>query len=382
MKIGIITIHKSPNYGGSLQSYALCNYLSSLAFECEVIDLYRPAIQGYKPSPSYPELIPQRLRKNSFAGRLKKYVNDFRDRHFEKVFNSQLHQKSERFTDFWNKTKFSCPYHSIDELYDNPPIYDIYLTGSDQVWNPTIGFNIEPYFLTFAPQNSQRVSYASSIGLSSIPTHLYEFYRQWLKQYGAIGVRENQAKEIITKLLPEKKVEVVCDPTLLISSEEWLSMAQKPTLSEYILCFTLSYKPELYKYAYGIAQSRKKKLVIFSHGYQDEQIKYATKVYDAGPCEWIGWIKYSDMVITDSFHCTIFSMHCRKHFLTYIAPTNKRGSRIVNLLGIVDLSSHIIRDLHVANSSEPCDYNEVWNKLNTVINHSKQYLIKSLSQHE
>lgn len=379
MKIGIITIHKSPNYGGSLQTYALFKYISSLGYDCEVIDLYRPSICGYKNSIAYPRLLELKKTKASILTKIRTFIENHKTRTFKNKYSSQLIYKDTRFEDFWNLVKYSRPFFSIDELYLDPPSYDVYITGSDQIWNPTMRYSIEPYFLTFVSGNKKKVSYASSIGLSVIPHHLEEKFKKWLEPYDAIGVREKQAKNIINHLLPNKDVEVVCDPTLLLSTNEWESMTIKTPIDNYVLCFTLSFNNDLYNYAHIIAKERGKTLVVFSHGYKEENLKTAYKVYNAGPCEWMGWIKYSDVVITDSFHATLFSLHFRKPFLTYIAPTNKRGSRITEMLCRIGLSDHLVYNLAERRFPDVENYDDVWNALDVFIESSKKYVKKILS---
>lgn len=379
-KVGIITIHKSPNYGGTLQAYALYKFICDFGHECEIIDLYRPVIPGYVYSPKYPSLVESKYKSEQgmkhFLGTC---VDRFKSDRYKRRYSEELALKQRRYDSFNLQVNYSNAYSSIEELYNQPPLYDIYVTGSDQVWNPTIGYNIEPYFLTFAPKYGKRISYGASIGLPCIPSNLCESYKSWISQYDAVAVREEEAKSIIAEFLPHKDVEVVCDPTFLISSEEWIRMSETPDYNDYILCFTLHCNPELYKYSKKIADEKGKRLVIFSHGYADEQYNFANRVYDAGPKEWIGWINKADIVITDSFHATIFSMHCRKPFLTYIAPTNQRGSRIENLLLKAGLNNHIVRDLSRSYSMDIENYDLVWSNLNDFIDDSKQYLIRALS---
>ncbi len=114
-----------------------------------------------------------------------------------------------KFDDFNKAIKLSTPYYSIDSLYDNPPLYDVYISGSDQLWNPEQPFPIEPYFLTFVQNsNAKKISYASSIGISSLePLQVRDFTR-WLSSYDAISVREPEAARILQPHL-KQKIEIV-----------------------------------------------------------------------------------------------------------------------------------------------------------------------------
>ena len=67
-------------------------------------------------------------------------------------------------------------------------------------------------------------------------------------------------------------------------------------------------------------------------------------VRDAGPKEFLGYIAHADMVITNSYHATVFSIILEaKSFCTYIAGYNQRGSRITDLLETFGLQRHLLR---------------------------------------
>ena len=155
MRIGIITIHRSPSYGGSLQTFALYRYLADKGHDTEIIDLLRPTHKGYRDSWRHFH------SRSSFLSKLLAVIkalihisiNDFDKQRYTK-----------KFEDFNSSLKLSKTYCSVDDLYDNPPVYDIYITGSDQVWNPTQPYIIEPYFLTFVKKGTGiKVSYAASV---------------------------------------------------------------------------------------------------------------------------------------------------------------------------------------------------------------------------
>ena len=125
-RVGIITIHNSPNYGASLQSYALYKYIEQSGYDCEVIDLHRPSCKDYVPSKNY---VPYR---KSILRRLKVVIRRIIGRK-NKFYSEEAKVKFDAFN---AQIKMSRPYYGVDELYANPPRYDLYITGSDQVWNP------------------------------------------------------------------------------------------------------------------------------------------------------------------------------------------------------------------------------------------------------
>lgn len=100
-----------------------------------------------------------------------------------------------KFQDFNSQIRLSKPYRGIDELYRNPPEYDVYITGSDQVWNPTQNYCLEPYFLTFVKnKNARKISYASSIGIDQLLPKEKKDFKRWLSSYNSISVREKPHK--------------------------------------------------------------------------------------------------------------------------------------------------------------------------------------------
>lgn len=332
-KIGIITIHNSPNYGACLQSFALYRYIEQLGYECELIDLHRPHEKDYKKSKKYVEYRESAILKiKSIIKKVLRWEN--------KYYSPDAKVKFDLFN---KRIKLSSPYYSIDDLYANPPQYDTYITGSDQLWNPAQPFCLEPYFLTFAPSCAKKISYAASIGITELTEREKCDFKKWLSEYNAISVREKQAK-ILLESFVNKKIEQVSDPTMLLDIEYWHSIAICPTgLAPYILLFTLSYQSDIMDYASRLSRESGLQLICLGQFQPDVNDGSYIAVKDAGPLEFIGYIACADMVITDSFHGTVFSMimGC-KNFFTYIRPGNRRSSRITDLLETFHLQDHLL----------------------------------------
>jgi hypothetical protein len=152
-KIGIITIENCANFGACYQSLALYLYIYRRTGDCTLIDMALPTALGYKKSKKFK---PLRLSELNIKGKIVNFIINLFGTHndhlqFEKQenyidfqkFNSQIYNKTQRYF---------CP----DDLYQCPPRFDIYITGSDQVWNPELGLCNEPYFLTFAESSSTK----------------------------------------------------------------------------------------------------------------------------------------------------------------------------------------------------------------------------------
>lgn len=343
-KIGIITIHNSPNYGASLQAFALYEYIRQQGAEVEIIDLHRPnAHADYEQSKKY---LPYRLQKKSSVNQLiitvKKLLYTIAYGK-KKAFTMGYYDDAlTKFEVFNSVIRMSKPYKSVDAIYADPPVYDVYITGSDQLWNPTQRFCLEPFFLTFVPNNAVKISYASSIGISSLTNIEKNDFKKWLSSYNAISVREKQAQKMLNELLMGKNVFQVSDPTFLLDRDFWKNLAIVPDNREpYILFFPLMHDVYFLEFAIRVAHESGKKLLVVDQKKHMEGSYVLIK--DAGPREWLGLIANADLVLSDSFHGTVFSILLSSHnFYSYIAPTNKRGARITDLLETFGLSDHLL----------------------------------------
>lgn len=341
-KIGIITIHNSPNYGACLQSYALYHYIEQQGDDVEIIDLHRPAAyEDYVPSKKYTCARPVKRGCLSKIKGIVKMALGIKTK-AKSLYSPTAIQK---FDNFNSVIKLSQAYRCIDELYANPPKYDLYISGSDQLWNPTQIYCLEPYFLTFVPKNiGKKISFATSIGITDLRENEKADFKKWLSSYDDISVREFQAQELLQGLLPEKNVHQVADPTFLLEPNEWKVMAVKPQQRKYILMFTLQHRPEVLEYCLQLSKQSGLPLVALGQMQPNVMDGSYTAVKDAGPKEFLGYIGNAEMVITDSFHCTVFSLIMgAKNFYTYIAPDNHRGSRIIDLLGTYGLKDHLLK---------------------------------------
>lgn len=382
MRIGIITIHKSPSYGACLQSYALFQYLKECGYDVEIIDLHRPYQEEYVPSKKY---VPYPQQEKTCLKKIKECVKNIIKGESKVKKTCYLSKESkEKFKEFNDRIKYSRPYYSIDDLYSNPPVYDVYLTGSDQVWNPTQPYCIEPYFLTFAPNGKKRLSYAASLGQYSIPDRYKFEYTKWLKLYDAISVRESQTASYLSELTG-LQINTVVDPTFLLGKQKWEKIAVKPVIKEpYILYFALSPNIDLLNYAIKISKESGIRLINFRSLVPEyyEGAPYTT-VTDAGPCEFLGYMGCAEMVITNSFHGSAISLLMgAKNLFTYIPPTNTRGVRIEELFRIVGYEDHILYGDLTLSYKELCAKRIDHEKVNLQISRAKEksceFLLKNL----
>lgn len=341
-KIGIITIHNSPNYGACLQSYALWKYIHKQGCDVEIIDLLRPTHDRYKASRNFKECRPP---KRNILIKIKSYIRALFDKAGKVCPLSEMAQK--KFDRFNSNICLSRTYMSIEGLYKNPPVYDLYITGSDQVWNPSQVYCIEPYFLSFVPKGKIKISYASSIGITKLTEEEAKMFKERLSSYTAVSVREKSAK-ILLEQITGLPIEQVADPTFLLSHDTWQNLSESSVYSfeGYILLFTLSYNVELFEYVSTLsAQSGKQFIYLCGniHSVPEQAKDRCRLISDAGPCDFLRLIEKATLVITDSFHCTVFSIILRtKNFYTFIPKGNNRGIRIIDLLSRFSLQTHLL----------------------------------------
>lgn len=346
--IGIITIQNSQNnYGGALQCFALYQFLHQQGYSVEVIDLHRPNNADYIDSIRF-----RRMRSHiGIMGLVKGWIKELFG--IKKLHNPNFSpnwnlKAGERFMEFNSKIKMSSPYSYIPDLYKNPPQYDIYITGSDQLWNPDQPYCLEPYFLTFVKnKKALKISYGTSIGILDLHECEKKLFRKWLFSYDSISVREKQACTLL-ETITQRNIYQVPDPTFLLDPEEWLKMSIAPKGNQnYILIFYLGQNKDIIQTGIRIAKEMGLKLKIIEQNYQYPIDSTIEVIADAGPLEFIGLIKHAKLILTNSFHCTVFSLITGvQNFYTYIAPDNNRGSRIVDLLETYHLSDHIISSMN------------------------------------
>lgn len=364
-KVGIITVHRIPNVGSLLQAYALQETIKGHGYNCEIIDY------------NYPTPFHKKTTiKRKIALMLYKPV--------KRVLGGGAFELSEqRFNDFLhNKLNLSSKlYNSIDELYDNPPDYDLYCAGSDQIWNPNYKRGDPVFFCDFAAPEKPIVSYSSSFGVSTIPEQYEIEYKKYLTRFLAISVREQSGIDIVRRLAG-KDAKLVVDPTLLLRAEQWLEIAPKHNFPDpYILCYGWPY-PNVYleQMAMHIQKKTGFRIVyLFGRPWHrfNKKIKH---IFDVGPLEFLNWINNAKLVLTISFHGTIFSANFRTPFYS-IYPNEEKGTRQLNILDCLDLCSRAIKYGSEFPSTDflEVDFDNAHSKLNKMRKDSCDYIKRMLS---
>lgn len=355
MKVGILTFHWATNYGAVLQAYALQTYLSQHGYDAQIIDY-----------------LPFTLKKN--------LVNCiFIKRPWRIPRNILDYLKELRFREFRKKHfRLSRKYQSFEDLIMNPPLYDIYVCGSDQIWNPGFALRGEKkttlsYFLEFCPNNVKRIAYAVSFGCIQYPKILIDLVSPILSKFKAVSVRENSGCQIVHKMGIDN-VELLPDPTLLLRAKDYESLA-----------FTSRKMQNKYIFFYALHDSQKTIKEIKNHF-----LRLHHKIIDAGSLTnsiigvetWLAFIESSSFVITNSYHGLIFSIIFRKPFIVVPAEGTyeEMNDRIFTLLRILGLEDRIAdySDENKINSIlvQSINWEMVENKVNSLRNDAHLFFEK------
>lgn len=329
--VGLVTCYVD-NFGACLQAYALQKTIIKLGNTCEIVR-YTPVkeLSNYNLS----------IKALKYVWRRYKSITN-------KVYDYELGRKA-KFKDFRKKRLVfgSTRYPDIDSVYANVPQYDAYIVGSDQLWNPMIHneTNNKVYFLDFAPRGKKRIAYAPSIGLSVLPDRFKPEMADMLAAFDALSTREQAGADIVAELT-DRPCRVVLDPTLLLTDDEWGSIAVTPRISEpYIFCYLFGQPDYIGKFVEYVAEKIQYKVVVIPFVEREYNSPYL-KVKKAGPLEFIGLIKNAALVITDSFHATAFSINFNTPFYSLLRNTdsdeNNMNSRIFNILSMTKLEDRLI----------------------------------------
>lgn len=336
-RIGIITYHRSRNYGAQLQAYASRVTLEKMGYKAEVIDCNH---------------IGQ--TKSIFSW----HFRDFRGL-CGALRNNLLACVSERkraklFAEF-SRTAIgvSAPCHTKDELERQCRNYDAVITGSDQVWHPQICEGNTAFFLDLPLKREQKIAYAPSFGVSEYTEAEVQRYMPLINDIAHLSAREKVGQELILRHTG-REATLVLDPTMLLTREDWERLAKPaPYKKPYLFYFTILNEPAgLDTLVRRIAAERGLQIVRIG-SLKDLLKRGFINARANGPREFLGLVRDADFVVTSSFHGTVFSILFEKDFLC-ILNNNNRNSRLETLTEQTGLREQLVR--HVSSYDFRHDY--------------------------
>lgn len=329
MKIGIMTMHRVLNCGSALQAYALQRKLCELGHESEIIDY-----QYVDKSRALPPV-------KSLAGSLVALLRNV-------LFGFPVARMKRKFKAFYKQNLvLTEKAYDRESIVKEPPLYDVYIAGSDQVWNPRfIGDDVN-FMLSFTPPDARRISYAASIAADTMDGAMKERYASCLSCFHAISVRERSGVDII-KELTGKDATVCCDPTLLLGREAWDALAAQSRCKmdgKYILVYALSYMFDPFPQIYGIVDKVQQTLgmkVVFLQGRAKDIFRPDSKlIKSAGPADFACLFQNASFVITTSFHGAAFALINDKPLIGVVDVHSHADSRIQSLLASVSAADAV-----------------------------------------
>jgi len=330
MKAGILTFYKADSYGAVLQAYALQQAISRMDAECEFVDIQMPRRQtAAQPAAASPAAA-------IFAKRLQA-AGEKRKAAFEKFRSGYM--------------RISRTYQPTEDIAAD---YDLFVAGSDQIWNLRIPDADSQYFLPFA-KPEQRCSYAASFGGDQVPEKARDWVAAELKKFRALSVREQSGVESIARLCG-REAEVCLDPTLLLERQDWESLCADETAGDWVTLFLLKYDENLVAAAKAEAERRDLPLRVITAAFMPKLGMEAWVGSDVNG--WLSAIRGAACVFTNSFHGLVFSMIFERPFRINRlgGELAARNGRIEELLSFLQLSEGLERIV------EP-DYEAVWDKM-------------------
>lgn len=379
LKIGIITHYlNSTNYGGNLQAYALCSYLKKQGFDAVQISYDRSL-----DNPAPKSLI---KRTKKYLRRLQQKIKKLPSGIKTAGIRSGLNQRNEAVLAF-NRSIPHTKVYTAETIASSNDEFDVFITGSDQVWNPLAVCSA--YLLDFVnPEKACKMSYAASISVNELPEKFTERYKNSLKDYTAISVREMQAAELLGPHTVQE-IEWVLDPTLLLGAEDWKSIASDRFKDDsYIFCYFLGDSDEQRKIAEEYAQKHNLKIctIPYLNGeYRECDKKFGDeRLFDISPEDFIGLIAGSECIFTDSFHACVFSLVFKKQFFVFDRIIRQSlGSRIKDLTDLFEVGERFCNtsdklSLEYIESLRDIDYSQPFPKYEKMKEKSEAYLLNNL----
>lgn len=331
MKILTITCHDCYNYGASLQAYALHKFLNNNGHDCSIIDyVNKDIIPKYEFTKVYPSH--RAFKLYSRLGYFGKILALYLHRNELKYWN-----RKKAFKNFKKEFLKVTPrkYSSIVELKQCKPIADLYIVGSDQVWNTDLINGHDPaFFLDFVGDKKKCISYAASFGLSCVREKWLPFVKSHLNNFRWISVRENTGVKIVSEL--GYHATQVMDPVFLLSKEEWEKLCVKKIKKRYLLLYYLGPEYPLVKdICTQLALQYNLKIYAISGG---RNISFADKnLNDTGPIDFIEYIRDAAFIVSTSFHATAFSVLFEKQFVVCPIKGQDNLSRMKDFLELLGL---------------------------------------------
>lgn len=348
MKVGIITYYDVTNYGSFLLAYAMQHTLTELGHEAVFLKYVR-----HKDVEN----------KRTFMGKLRSFSpNAIKARNAEKAKIKVFEECREK-------------YLNVGDYYDAPQDLDCIICGSDQIFDCKYEFNAFQFAIDAPCRN--KISYAPSFG-EFLFSDLENFrnvdrLKDALSDFKAHSARDDNTLKIIESLTGKRPIRVV-DPAILYGYKDekkiWNDILVK---DRYMIIYTWGGTTASQEFVDNVKTFAKKNdLKTVSVG--DRRPWCDIDYSSASPIEFFELYQHCDMVITNMFHGTCFSILNRKPFYSLVMPHNK--NKLGNLLQSFGLEKQAVTDLKdIGSKCIPIiDYKKAYEEIERQKQISIQYL--------
>jgi len=384
-RVAAATCYFQHNYGSMLQAYATQRAVEQLGYEVMNLstagiarDIRNRKLRYYGRQLTNWHIVQEKW------GAVKRALRQKTD----PALRAHIAKRDACFRAFQQQTFHVTEPLTWAQMHDYAASCQAVLVGSDQLWLPS-NIAADFYTLTWAPEAVNKVAYATSFGIGSLPPRYLRAAHDFLGRIQHVSVRE-QAGQAIVRAATGREVPVVCDPTLLFAAPQWAELVPERDIvgHPYIFCYFLGDNPNQRVFARTVRERLGLPIVATLHldnyipgdeGFPDE-----TR-YDIGPAEFVNLIRHASLVLTDSFHGTVFSVLHGRPFLTFRRfraagglSTNSRMDSLFSLLGLPERLA-VPGEAALAQLSQTIDYEPVWQRLAALRQASWQYLEEALA---
>lgn len=365
-KICISTWYRSTNYGTGLQALALEKFLEDLGYSCYFLEDKRAEKRRNIPtsrrkmSISLIRIAVAKMKNKKSFEKRRKLIRKY-DQEHNKVFEINTEEDVKRLN---QET-------------------DIFIAGGDQIWNPYV---LErKHLFTMVQDDKKMISFGTSVGVTGIPKELRKLYKTYLSRFQSISVREVQSAQALDFL--QQEVTEVIDPTLLFDEKGWRFLTDRAEINKdylsrpYILCYFIGERKTYWNYVKKIQRETGYRVLVIPVNYAGYDNKYE-KMTDVTMKEFLALIQSAEIVCTDSFHATLFSIQYQKEF--YVLKRFKdqskqsQNGRLENMLGRYGLYDRLIQDERSFKRKKIRDYERSLEKIKNERERSVKWLIQAL----
>ena len=368
MKVALLSFHNAYNYGAALQAYGLQCAVKQLGIDCEYIN-YQNAFRQHAYDMKWQ--FSQAVANKKVISAAKSFVGI-----------PFMAKRAKKFEEFYSK--YLCVseriYTTSEEAKVTNNIYDKFIVGSDQVWNFSNNGRDAAFLLDFVTDDSKKISYSSSFGVSSIPEELQGIYGKYLRSFYRLATRESIGTEIVEQMAG-RQAHLVLDPVFLAGKEEWdkIRTTDSKKRNKYIFFYT-NRQSQITDFLNTGYASDEDFHVLSTHLTLKELLSRRIKsCISMSPEEFLSEIYSAKLVVTASFHCLALAIIYHKQFMVILTGDHGKDERITNLLKIAGLENRILKSSTTKTDVlEMIDYEQVDSRIRGHLEYSREYLRRAI----